>query len=146
MPSAPSLRAHSPSLILLVDDNQDGVVARRSILEELGYRVVSASDGPSALKKIEEQEFDLIVTDFKMGSMNGVELIAQLRQRNFAKPIILLTGFADSIGLREQNTGADIVIQKSANEIATLVRHTKRLLTPKKPPASLRKKAKAQIR
>ena len=146
MRSAPSLRAQSPSLILLVDDNQDGVVARRSILEELGYRVVSAADGPSALKKFDEQDFDLIITDFKMGSMNGIELIAHLRQRKYTKPIILLTGFADSIGLREQNTGADIVIQKSANEIATLVRHTKRLLSPRKPVGSIRKKAKAQTR
>lgn len=131
-----SSRAQTPALILLVDDNQDGVVARRSVLEELGYKVVSARCGSEALRTVEQQVFDLVITDYKMSPMNGLEFIATLRQRGFRKPIILLSGFAETLGLREETTGADIVIQKSANEIAQLVRHTKRLLTPKKPAGS----------
>ncbi len=134
MRSAPSARAQNSGTILLVDDNRDGVMARRSVLEELGYKVVSAGCGLDALQSFEQQTFDLIITDFKMSPMDGLELIANLRERNFRNPIILLTGFADSIGLRTENTGADVVIQKSANEVASLVRHTKRLLhLPKKP-------------
>lgn len=136
---APSYRASSPALILLVDDNQDGVVARRSVLEELGYKVVPACSGPEALLQIEQQEFDLVITDYKMVPMDGLELISNLRKREFHKPIILLSGFADSLGLREDSTGANAVIQKSANEIMQLVRSTKRLLaTPKKPAGSQR--------
>lgn len=131
-----SSRAQTPALILLVDDNQDGVVARRSVLEELGYKVVSARCGSEALRTVEQQVFDLVITDYKMSPMNGLEFIATLRQRGFRKPIILLSGFAETLGLREETTGADVVIQKSANEIAQLVRHTKRLLTPKKPAGS----------
>ncbi len=136
---APSYRAQSPALILLVDDNQDGIVARRSVLEELGYNVVPACSGLDALLHVEQQSFDLIITDYKMMPMDGLELISNLRQRDFRKPIILLSGFADSLGLREETTGANAVIQKSANEILQLVRSTKRLLkTPKKPMASQR--------
>ncbi len=136
---APSYRASSPALILLVDDNQDGVVARRSVLEELGYTVVPACSGPDALLRVEQQEFDLIITDYKMVPMNGLELISNLRKREFQKPIILLSGFADSLGLQEESSGANIVIQKSANEITQLVRSTKRLLTtPRKPAGSQR--------
>lgn len=131
-----SSRAQTPALILLVDDNQDGVVARRSVLEELGYKVVSARCGSEALRTVEQQVFDLVITDYKMSPMNGLEFIATLRQRGFRKPIILLSGFAETLGLREETTGADVVIQKSANEITQLVRHTKRLLTPKKPAGS----------
>lgn len=131
-----SSRAQTPALILLVDDNQDGVVARRSVLEELGYKVVSAPCGSEALRTVEQQVFDLVITDYKMSPMNGLEFIATLRQRGFRKPIILLSGFAETLGLREETTGADVVIQKSANEITQLVRHTKRLLTPKKPAGS----------
>ena len=136
MRSAPSYHAQRPALILLVDDNGDGLLARRSVLEELGYQVVSAACGADALQSVERQEFDLVITDYKMSPMNGVELIARLRERKFSNPIILLTGFAESIGLRPENTGADFVIQKSANEVSNLVRHAKRLLTPKKPAGS----------
>ena len=139
---APSYRASSPALILLVDDNHDGVVARRSVLEELGYRVVPACSGPDALMYVEQQEFDLIITDYKMVPMDGLELISHLRKNEFQKPIILLSGFADSLGLREELTGANVVIQKSANEITQLVRSTKRLLTAPKKPAGSQRTAK----
>ena len=147
MRSSYSSSSQNPATILLVDDNHDGVLARRSVLEELGYRVVSAPCGADALARVEEQEFDLVITDYKMSPMNGLSLITELRQRNFAKPIILLSGFADTIGLRAESTGADVVIQKSANEIATLVRQTNRLLNPKKPVASQRAgKAQARVK
>jgi CheY-like chemotaxis protein len=135
MRSAPSYRADAPAVILLVDDNRDGVLARRSLLEELGYQVVSAGCGSDALELVEKQNFDLVITDYKMSPINGLELIAKLRARNFRSPIILLTGFADALGLRADSTGADIVMQKSANEVANLLRHTKRLLSPPRKPA-----------
>jgi CheY-like chemotaxis protein len=134
MRSAPSNRAPSSSVILLVDDNRDGILARRSVLEELGYKVVSAGSGPDALRTVEDQALDLVITDYKMSPMGGLEFIAKLRDMNFRGPIILLTGFAETLGLCPENTGADVVIQKSANEIATLVRNTKRLLHPPKKP------------
>jgi CheY-like chemotaxis protein len=131
-----SHRAPTHSLILLVDDNPDGILARCSVLKELGYRVVTAGCGSDALKLIEENNFDLVITDYRMSPVNGLELISYLRGRGFLNPIILLTGFAESLGLRADTTGADVVIMKSANEVSNLVRHTKRLLTPKKPAAS----------
>lgn len=138
MRSVPSSRTQHPGTILLVDDNRDGVMARRCVLEELGHKVISAGCGSDALQAVEEQNFDLIVTDYKMSPMDGLQLIAVLRDRNFRKPIILLTGFADSLGLNPERTGADVVIQKNSNEVATLLRHTKRLLpsSPRKPPRS----------
>ena len=132
---------------MLVDDNRDGIIARRSVLEELGYSVVSAGCGLDALRTVEQQAFDLIITDYKMSPMDGRELISKLRERSFQNPIILLTGFAESLGLNPESTGADVVIQKSANEVSSLVRHTKRLLqTPKKPVRShdTRRNARSQ--
>jgi CheY-like chemotaxis protein len=120
----------------MVDDNRDGVLARRSVLEELGYQVISAGCGADALKLVREHEFDLVVTDFKMEPMDGLELIRNLRAGDFAKPIILLSGFVENLGMRPESTGADAVVQKSANEVANLLRHTKRLLNPPRKPAS----------
>jgi CheY-like chemotaxis protein len=131
-----SHRAPIQASILLVDDNRDGILARRSVLEELGYQVVTAGCGFDALQIAGERNFDLVITDYKMSPMDGLELISNLRGRNVKTPIILLTGFAESLGLRSGNTGADVVIQKSANEVTNLMRHTKRLLSPRKPVAS----------
>jgi CheY-like chemotaxis protein len=145
MRSASPSRAQHSGTILLVDDNRDGIIARRSVLEELGYNVVSAGCGLDALRSIEQQNFDLVITDYKMSPMDGRELIAKLRERSFRNPIILLTGFAESLGLNSESTGADVVIQKSANEVSSLVRHTKRLLqTPKKPAGSHRNRPNAR--
>jgi CheY-like chemotaxis protein len=124
-------------MILLVDDNAHGLVARRNILEQLGYQVVSASSGHEALYLVEQHHFDVIVTDYRMPAMDGVALITALRKRQFANPIILLSGFLAHLGLTEESTGADLLIQKSSNETDQLVRGVKKLLaTPRKPAAS----------
>lgn len=135
MPIVSPERVSKSVHILLVDDNVYGVEARRSLLEELGYTVVPAHCGLDALTLAAQQDFDLVITDFKMEPMDGVELIAKLRERKFDKPIILLTGFAESLGLNAAGTGANVVIQKSSQEVANLIRHTKRLLQPPRKPA-----------
>jgi CheY-like chemotaxis protein len=131
-----SHRATTHALILLVDDNPDGIIARCSVLKELGYQVVTAGCGSDALRSAEEHNFDLVITDYRMSPVNGLELITNLRERGYSNPIILLSGFAETLGMRSDNTGADVVIMKSANEVTNLVRQTKRLLTPKKPAGS----------
>jgi len=134
MRAVPSLRAPHPALVLLVDDNSHGIVARRNVLEELGYHVISAASGADALKLMEEHNFELVITDYRMPAMDGVALIAELRHRGFKSPVILLSGLLAHLGLTEKTSGADLLIQKSANEMEHLVRGVKRLLdAPKKP-------------
>jgi len=137
MRSTPSFRATTPALILLVDDNQDGILARKSVLEGLGYQILTATSAEEALELSKEHQLNLVVTDFKMQHMDGVGLIAALRSSGHDVPIILLSGFAERLGFNEAATGASLVIQKSANEVDHLVRGIKRLLSPtKKPPSS----------
>jgi CheY-like chemotaxis protein len=121
------------SRILLVDDNAHGLSARRCVLEELGHRISTASSATEALEQFAEHKFDLLVTDYKMPRMDGIELIARVRKQDPDVPVILLSGFVDALGLSEANTGADVVIQKSANEVSHLVRSVGRLLRKKKP-------------
>src|SRR5579883_836350 len=104
MRSAVSYRASNPALILLVVDNHDGIVARRSVLEELGYKVMCACCGSEALELARRQNFELMITVFRMKPMDGLEFIAELRARGYHNAVILLSGFADSLGLQEQNT------------------------------------------
>jgi len=123
-----------PAHILIVNANKHGLAARRSVLEELGYTVSIAKGAEAALHAFVRKTFSLVITDYKMPDMNGVELIREIRREHPALPVILISGFADTLGLNENNTGANVVIQKSANEVAHLVRSVKRLLSaPKKP-------------
>ena len=127
-PSAPIV-----SSILLVDDNANGLKARRSVLEDLGYIIVTACNGIDALEQFAPHKFNLVVTDYKMPRMDGLELIGRLREREPELPIVLLSGFVDSLGLNEVNTKADAVIQKSAHEVSHLSLAVARLLRQKAP-------------
>ncbi len=114
--------------ILLLDDNSLGLAARRSVLEELGHKVITAGAPHDALELCGKQRFDVVVTDYKMPKMNGVEFIARLRKQHPAVSVILISGFTDTLGLNETNTGADVVIQKSSHEVSHLIRSVNRLL------------------
>jgi len=107
--------------ILLVDDNRDGLLVRCSLLEEVGYSVQKATNGEEGLKLFNSSRFDVVVTDYRMPRMNGVELIQKIRKVNPNIRVILLSGFVEPLGLTEENTGADVVIVKSSNEAARLV-------------------------
>jgi CheY-like chemotaxis protein len=125
--------------ILLVDDNRQGLIARKSLLQELGYVIRTATGGEEALELFSRQKFDVVVTDFKMPSMDGIELIQRIRDIEPNARIILLSGFVEPLGLCEESTGADVVISKSAGEVGYLTRSVKRLLNrppARKPPAS----------
>ena len=120
---------------------------RRSLLEELGYRVVIAGNGEEGLKLFKDSNFDVVVTDYRMPGMNGVELIQGIRAANANARIILLSGFVEPLGLTEENTGADVVIAKSSNEAAHLVRWVKRLVNQSaRKPASAQKKSLSSVR
>lgn len=124
--------------VLLVDDNCDGLLVRRSLIEELGCAVEVAHNGEEGLELYRASNFDVVVTDYRMPRMNGVEMIALIRQINPNAHIVLLSGFVEPLGLTEENTGADAVIAKSANEPGHLTRAVKRLLNAgkRKPPSS----------
>jgi CheY-like chemotaxis protein len=119
--------------ILLVDDNRQGLIARKSLLQELGYNISTATSGDEALDLFAKQNFDVVVTDYKMPRMDGIELIQRIRSAQPGVRIILLSGFVEPLGLTEQSTGADVVIVKSAGEVGQLTRSVKRMLS--QPPA-----------
>jgi CheY-like chemotaxis protein len=112
------------------------------VLQELGYQTDGATDARKALELFRKERFDLVVTDYKMPDMNGVELIAKLRDERPEIPVILISGFVDALGLTEKNTGANAVIMKSANEVQHLIRTANRLLKiQRKPPQPVRSTA-----
>jgi CheY-like chemotaxis protein len=131
MSTATKNKPAGPAQILLIDDNKMGLSARKIVLEELGYSISPHSCAHEALETFAARHFDLIITDYKMPKMTGVELIAQARKHKPDVLVILISGFADTLGLDEKTTGANAVIQKSNHEIPNLIRSVHRLLNRK---------------
>jgi len=122
----------------LVDDSRDGLLVRKTLLEEVGCHVFIAGNGEEGLRLYEGGTFDVVVTDYRMPRMDGKELIRHIRVLNPDARIILLSKLAEPLGLTEETTGADVVIAKSSNEPAHLVRSVRRLANrgpARKPPA-----------
>ena len=95
-------------VILFVDDHE--VLARLSceILEMQGYKAVSAYSAADALAKFEQQNIDVVVTDFRMEGMNGVELAQKIREKSPHTPVIIVTGYGPIDGGKNVET----VLQK----------------------------------
>jgi len=135
--------------VLLVDDNPDGLLVRRALLEEQGFQVEMAHNGEEGLKLFESLSFDVVVTDYRMPRMNGTELIGHLRKRNPHVRIVLLSSLVEPLGLTEENTGADAVVAKNSNEPRHLLRSVRRLAagpTRKPPRSQMRTQARRLVR
>lgn len=79
--------------VFIVDDSKAVLFTLRATLEKEGFQVFEADDGKSAQKKLSCQEVDLLITDFNMPNMNGIELAAHVRQmpRMRFLPIVMMT-------------------------------------------------------
>jgi CheY-like chemotaxis protein len=129
--------------LLLVDDHRDGLTARTSVLQELGLSITTAHSAEDALKQFQSAPFPLVVTDYKLPGMTGVDLIAKIRTIAPETRIVLISGFVDALGLTEERTRADVVLSKSGNEVAQLVRAVQKMMRgPSK--ATLKRQRKAE--
>jgi DNA-binding NtrC family response regulator len=89
--------------VLFVDDHE--VLARLSceILEMQGYRAVSAYSAHDALEKFKREKFDILVTDFRMEGMNGLELAKRIHASDPQVPVIIVTGYGHVEGGKDVN-------------------------------------------
>jgi two-component system, cell cycle sensor histidine kinase and response regulator CckA len=90
--------------ILLVDDNEDIIKVLKVGLRHMGYEVTSEIDCLKALElvKSKPEDFDLVITDFRMPNLKGSELAAKIKEINKAVKVILITGYMDE-SLEELN-------------------------------------------
>jgi DNA-binding response OmpR family regulator len=77
--------------ILVIDDDHDLLDMLSLALEDAGHDVVTAKDGLSGMRKAEQAEPELVVSDVNMPGVDGFTLCRRLRERGFTAPIILLT-------------------------------------------------------
>ena len=83
--------------VLVVDDDPDAVDFFVTVLEDNGYRTVSARDGNEALDRIEEEIPDLVTLDVTMPEKSGVGVYRKLKETDEYKdiPVIIITGVSD---------------------------------------------------
>ena len=81
-----------PHRILLVDDDLYIRELNAGVLIRSGYQVDTANDGADAWKALNDQSYDLLITDNKMPRVTGLELIKKLRSEDMALPVILASG------------------------------------------------------
>jgi two-component system chemotaxis response regulator CheY len=77
--------------ILAIDDSPSIRALVASALGTDGHGVFQANDGLEALKLVSTQKFDLVITDFNMPQMNGLEFIKRYREKERFTPVLVLT-------------------------------------------------------
>jgi CheY-like chemotaxis protein len=82
--------------VLLVDDEIDFTAGLSKVLRRRGFEVETASDGLTAVSRIAQKPFDVIVLDVKMPGMDGLQVLAEIKRLEIEARVILLTGHLSS--------------------------------------------------
>ncbi|MDJ0798176.1 MAG: HAMP domain-containing sensor histidine kinase [Calothrix sp. MO_167.B12] len=126
-----SLQSSYSDKILVVDDSPDNVFLIKTILEEEGYDVTTAENGPTALARVAESNFDLILLDVMMPGMDGYEVTKRIRENEdiLFVPILLITAHDSPNVAHGLDLGADDFIRKpvTVDELLARVRSLVRL-------------------
>lgn len=84
--------------VLVVDDDADIREAIRMLLEQtVELPVVTACSGEDALDILDRGETALVISDFRMGGMNGCQLLRRLRERDNPVPFVMMTAFGKQV-------------------------------------------------
>jgi len=86
------------ALILMVDDDEDLCANMKDIISKKGYRVSVTYDGDTAIEKVRENQFDIIILDMKLPSLNGLETYLAIREIRPNVIVILTTGYSREMG------------------------------------------------
>ena len=113
--------------VLVVDDSMLSRVFCKDILIEDGYEVKTASTGIDALEMIEQDGFDLVVTDLVLPDINGDEVLKRAKQIEATNSFIIMTAYASiDTAIECLKSGASDYLTKPLNpeEFKILVNHT----------------------
>ena len=124
----------TPSVLVVEDEDSLATLLQYNLQKE-GYDVVLAGDGEEALLLVDERLPDLIVLDWMLPKISGIEVCRRLRQRNESRnvPIIMLTARGEETDrVRGLDTGADDYVVKpfSMTELTARIRAVLRRLRP----------------
>src|SRR5208283_5258757 len=99
--------------VLVVDDDP---VVRKSfdrVLSSKGYAVITAENGEEALRKLNEEKYDVVYTDIRMPGISGLEVAEQVKARKPWTPVVIITGYGtDAAEARAKAAGVSSFVHK----------------------------------
>lgn len=99
--------------ILVVDDDDFSRHPVSETLKRRGYEVEESGDGASALEMLAKDSFDLVISDFKMPGMNGIELLERIRKMDLDIPFLIMTAYGTiDIAVDAVKKGANDFLEK----------------------------------
>ncbi|HEU4683441.1 MAG TPA: response regulator [Nitrospira sp.] len=98
--------------ILVAEDDENIRAAVADLLAKAGYNVFAVEDGLAALQEIKKRHFDVILTDYQMPRLNGLELLALCHELVPATPVIIVSAADPSIERIATERGAFAWIRK----------------------------------
>jgi YesN/AraC family two-component response regulator len=101
--SPPKLAQSSapPARILAVDDDEGVLFTYRQLLTRAGYRVQTAASGEDGLRRLEQEQFDLVLLDLNMPGMEGVEFLRRIRRLKRRPEVLVISGFVTTLATVE---------------------------------------------
>jgi PAS domain S-box-containing protein len=108
--------------VLLVDDDVDhAMIVRRTLERQGGFAVKHVVDGATCLEELTREAYAVMLLDFSLPKMNGLEVLARIRELGFTIPVIMATGQGDErIAVQAMNGGAIDYVIKTSGYFATL--------------------------
>lgn len=120
--------------ILCVDDEPNVVNLKCAILEHAGHTATPATSAREAIELMESQEFDAVVTDWRLGSASGHSVVMAAKHRS-ATPVVVVSGYVGE-AYQAAKPLADLYLEKPANpeELVTILNEL--LKASERPPIS----------
>ncbi|PRQ03882.1 Response regulator receiver protein [Enhygromyxa salina] len=107
--------------VLVIDDNTDLAENIGEILSDIGVDVHLATCADDAMACFDDRKWSLVVTDVRMPGIDGIELLALIKERSPGTPVLVMTGYADrETTARAHDSGALAVINKPVDLDALL--------------------------
>ena len=119
--------------VLIIDDNLEMATNLQEILEDEGVRVAVAQDGPEALSKLDENGFDLVITDIRMPGMSGIDVLKTVHQRWPRLPVIVMTAYSADATLDEAYTAGALDVLAKPVDIDHVIGLVERITEPNAP-------------
>ncbi|HDZ61825.1 MAG TPA: response regulator [Nitrospirae bacterium] len=135
--------------LLIVDDEEIALKSLEKAMKKEGYNVTTTYSGPNALKFLDAQEFDVVLTDLKMVKVDGMEILRRCRRLYPDSEVVMITGFASLDGAVDaMKKGAYHYIAKpiKLDEMRQVVKEALEKIKLKKENTSLREQIEGTFR